>query len=73
MHSIKYTTFLLVQLVCFGVGKDLWLWDEDTLCFFDMTGQHLHPAMSQHADCPSKLGVVVLQSRSSYQKTHFIG
>ncbi len=23
MHSSKYTTFLLLQLVCFGVGKDL--------------------------------------------------
>ncbi len=53
-------TFLFVQLVCFGVGKDLWSWDEVTLCFLDMIGQHLQPAMPQHAECPPRLGVVVM-------------
>ncbi len=48
---------LVAQLVCLGVGKDLWLELDETLSFLDIALQHLQPVVAQPAECPSILGV----------------
>ena len=42
LHSIRYTTLGVLQMVFCGVGKEHPVWEEKILGFRDMWGQHLH-------------------------------
>ena len=47
----------VLQFVCLGVGNDMWFVTKVTLCFLDMTLQHLQPGVAQPAECLSRFGV----------------
>ena len=53
--------FLVLQLVCCGVGKLLLLYEECILCFLDIRLQHLHPALLQPAEWPLKSAVIGIE------------
>ena len=56
LHSSRYTTLLVLQLVCFGVANDLRFELDEILIFLDMTAQHLQPGVAHPAERPYRFG-----------------